>query len=150
LPPDQAHAKANQTGDAWIAWMNEVYPDQLHKPKVIKWDAWLNHPLFPEKKAFIDTLYKQDQLFKKMVEESIHRYLTRLSQHTQFDFDQAESLSILFVKEEVAVLALQAELGYDFEIFVEKRNPALQYFFEQVIWCNSPLNLQPVLIKIAL
>lgn len=151
LLPEKAHAAANQAGEDWIHWFDTAYQGSAKaRPQVIRWDDWLNHPEFQSHLILVEEMYAQDPLLKKMIEESTRRYLTRLAQRTKFDLAQAQSLSIDFVKEEVAILALQAKLGYDFEIFLEKRNPALQYFFEQVIWRQNPLNLQPVLIKILL
>ena len=153
LSLNEGHTQANQEGDFWIHWFTALFKDEPIKPNILKWDYWLDQPDFPEQKNFIDQLYEKDALFKNTIEESIVRFLRRYTanpNHAAFDIEQAKKMSREIVKEETAVLILQAQKKYDFEIFVEKRNPGLQYVYENIVWQQHPFLLQPILIKITL
>lgn len=147
---ESAHQYTNRLGREWTEWLYDFFSNSsLVKPKVISWDSWLKNPKYSEKRHFVDTCYEQDANFREAVYISLTRYLDRVAEHhPDFDRVQAESLSIEFVKEETAVFFLQSDEGYDFEIFLEKRNPGLQYFYDNILWKKNPEFLQPVLTKI--
>lgn len=146
---EAAWKKANDLGIAWIDYYLPLIPGRV--PKIIKWDYWLNHPKFYEKKELIELQYKNDINFRNSIEFAVNEYLNRYSKKYPINNEKiAQQFSTELIKEEITVLALQADLGYDFEIFFEIRNTGLKYFYENILWPKNPFLLKPVLAKINL
>ncbi len=151
MTPENAYSAAIQEGDNWIAWFCSLQGLSSLDIKIIRWDYWLQHPLFEEQQTIVENIYAKNQAFAFSIQESIELYLSRYAKSSpSFEITKARQASIALVKEEVAVLLIQAKLDYAFEVFIEQRNPGLQYFYRQILWKKFPALLQPALIKVTL
>lgn len=149
ITPKEAQKRANSMGDAWIAYYLPLIPGR--EPKIIKWDHWLEHPNFKNSQNFIELYYKKDKDFQNSINDAAIEYLSRYNnKHPIDNIPKALQLSIKLIKEEISVLALQANIGYEYEIFFEIRNAGLKYFYEYILWSKNASQLKPILAKIKL
>lgn len=149
---EEAYARTWESGKEWVQGFYSLFsPEERAAISLVRWDSWLQHPDFEKKRLFTTRFYEEDSGFREAIKRSVERYLNRCKLKGMiFDFTEAHRLSTLLVAEEVAVLLLLSTLAYDFEVFLERRSPGLQYFYDKVIRKEHQQVLQPVLIKINL
>jgi hypothetical protein len=144
----EIHQESNILGDKWIDRNFEAI-EQLHIPYAIsRWDQWITHPNFIAKSKQIETLYQTDPLFKKSVDSTSHNFTERKLDTAIVDKQTAMDLSRAYLLEECAVMLLQADEGYHFEIYPSQRNDAMAYVYENIIsYTNNRDLMRAVSIK---
>ena len=151
------HKESNILGDEWII-RNSLAIKQFNIPyQISRWDEWMNHSNYLEKKCSINSLYANDPLFKKSIDETAQKFSERKMDISVVDRNTAFNLSKEYLLEECAVMLLQADDGYRFEIYPSQRNDAMDYVYQQIIsYTNNELmravsikfkNLSPDLIQ---
>ncbi len=126
---EEVQQKLRKKGDEWIERNNETLKKITIQLKIVRWDEYLQHSKYQTKKEQLDSLYRDDEPFKKAVEGSIEKFLRRYKQHqdaTKHDTDKAFADSLEYVKEECAVLLLWPEIEKsDFLIYPNKLHEAM-------------------------
>lgn len=146
----QAEKKSLLFGENWLK-KNQLIFNTLTIPyKIIRWTEWLSEPSYLEKENYINELYENDSGFKNAVLRTIEEYVQRLikrKDQNEFDKHNLIEYSIKYLKEEAAVMLVQTEKGYNFELYIKKRNEALKYLYQTVIFKNSGILMVPIYIK---
>ncbi len=142
---------AKKMGDSWLK-NNTPYFKEFNIPyQIIRWDSWLIHTDYKNKRNLIDSLFdeKNDfrQAFYQVTDQFYERYKKRHSfQNVNLDF--LYSCCLKYLKEECAVMLLWADKGYNFEIYPSKRNKAMEATHEYLIKPRFPDVLKPVALEI--
>lgn len=144
---NELHQESNKLGQEWIA-RNALAMEQLQIPhEISRWDTWLHHKSYPEKRSFINSLYQNDPHFKKCIDDTANRFSERKMDVSVVDKSTAFHLSQEYLLEECAVMLIQADAGYQFEIYPSQRNDAMDYVYRQVISYTNNELMQAVSIK---
>jgi hypothetical protein len=141
------HNEANNLGDQWIT-RNSRFIRQLAIPyKISRWDDWMSSPNYPNKRLIINSLYTNAPLFKKSIDETAYAFSERKMDIALVDRHTAFILSQEYLLEECAVMLLQADDGYPFEIYPSQRNDAMDYVYQQIISYTNRDLMRAVSIK---
>ncbi len=144
---NELHKESNRLGDEWIV-RNSLAINQFNIPyQISRWDAWMHHRNYPEKRLSINSLYANDPLFKKSIDETAHKFSERKMDISVVDRNIAFNLSKEYLLEECAIMLLQAEDGYQFEIYPSQRNDAMDYVYQQIISYTNKELMRAVSIK---
>lgn len=81
----QRHNGKNEDGAAWIQ-RNKTSLALLPQLEIIRWDYWLNHPHYTERKKDMSRLYAQDTTIRKNVDEEILAFAARKKPKDMLDF----------------------------------------------------------------
>lgn len=147
LDLSELHKESNILGDEWIA-RNSLAIKQFDIPyQISRWDAWMNHRNYSEKSLLINSLYSNDPLFKKSIDETAHRFSERKMDISVVDRNISFNLSKEYLLEECAVMLLQADDDYPFEIYPSQRNDAMDYVYQQIISYTNDELMRAVSIK---
>jgi len=138
-------------GDLWLE-RNKVHYQKLNiLEDIIRWDTWLNHPLYVTQQEKIKELMRQNldykKAFDKIFSEFLTRYYMRLTEKESFDGARASRLCLDYLIEECAALALWPELGCHFEVYPNKRNLAMHATHQKLVVPDYPDLLHAVAIK---
>ncbi len=141
------HHISNSLGNEWITRNSPAINELIIPYQICRWDHWITHQNFEQKNALIKALYSSDPLFKESVDDTALEFSTRKMSTALVDIDTAFNLSKEYLLEECAVMLLQAEEGYQFEIYPSKRNNAMDYVYQQVISYTNKNLMRAVSIK---
>ncbi len=143
----QLSLKSTKLGDEWIV-RNLKYIEAMTIPyKISRWNDWLNHSDFVDKFQLIENLYNEDISFKNSIYSTTHGFISRNSERLVVDKEQAYELSKDYLLEECAVMLILADEGYQFEIYPNQRNEALDYIYQTIIVKENKQLMQAVSIK---
>jgi tRNA-dependent cyclodipeptide synthase len=118
-----AHIQASKLGDEWIERNKLIYSKLQTSYEIIRWDAWLMHPLYKECREKVNELYRTDNLFKieclKTATQFMERYQKRMQlQQKQINMERALELCLEYLLEECAIIMpLWARYSYNFLIY---------------------------------
>ncbi|MBA3535149.1 MAG: hypothetical protein H0T84_00840 [Tatlockia sp.] len=147
LTLEQLHLESIKLGDEWIA-RNLKYIKTMNIPyELSRWNEWLNHPDYTDKLQIIEELYNRDTLFKNSIFSTTHGFISRNSERLVINKEQAYELSKDYLLEECAVMLILADEGYEFEIYPNQRNEALDYIYHTIIAKENSHLMQAVSIK---
>ena len=135
LSINELHHKANLAGDEWLE-RNSHAINQLDIPfKITRWDSWLANPGYNRAYENIDTLHRADTDFREALEGTARLFLKRQIGKLNAPVTEQSifSSSIDYLKEECAGMLLWAESNYQFEIYPNQRNAAMDYVYRNVI-----------------
>ncbi len=151
---EMVQQKLRDKGDKWIEQNAGALKKLTITHKIVRWDKYLQHSEYQTKRNMIESLYKEDEPFKKAVEGSIANFLRRYKQQRQdkegYDLDKAFRDSLEYVKEECAVLLLWPEVEKcDFLVYPNKLHEAMYNLRRRFI---APDNgdstvLQPLVVE---
>lgn len=133
-------------GDEWLI-RNKNILDTFSIPiNIIRWDKWLFHPLFNERKKLIDNLYVNDNYFKNSVNITICNFLNRLIVRNELvlDYETSFQYCIDYIKEECAALTLWTEENCNYEVYPSGRNEAMIATYNLLIKDKHPNLLKSV------
>lgn len=143
----EIHRESNILGDEWIK-RNLNFLRQLCIPySISRWDCWIAHPHFKDKKFLIDELYSNDEKFKVAVDNTAESFVVRKINSLIIDKAYAISLSKDYLLEECAVMLIQADDLNGFEIYPSQRNDAMDYVHKKIISSIDSNLMHPVSIK---
>jgi len=151
-PPEFYYKHALDEGDLWLS-RNKSYYEEHHKCiEIIRWDYWLNHPSFEQQKQKIKALLKTDSHYFAYFESTIRSFLSRYKNrlhpsHDSFNEKRAYELCMDYLIEECAALCLWPETGADYEVYPNKRNPAMDATHRHFVLERYPNKLYSVGIK---
>lgn len=147
LSKEAIYNQANVLGDEWVD-RNNHFINQLAIPyKVSRWDYWLRHEKYNTKLNIIDNLYYGDIQFKKSVDDTAIDFLKRNTKKMLREYEDAFLLSKEYLLEECAVMLILAEEGYEFEVYPNLRNPAIDYIYRKIIFKYNENLMRAVSIK---
>jgi hypothetical protein len=147
LDKNELHKQSNLFGDEWIR-RNTPLINQLSIPyHISRWDYWLNHQNYNQKLNIINRLYNHDKQFKKSVDATASGFLERNVDKMVKEYDHALILSKEYLLEECAVMLILAEEGYEFEIYPNQRNLAMDYIYSEVISAYDENLMRAISIK---
>ncbi|MGC1183313.1 hypothetical protein [Legionella sp.] len=147
LDKNEIHEQSNLLGDEWIM-RNARFINQLTIPyEISRWDYWLNHEKYNTKSHIINQLYHSDEQFKKSVDDTTSDFLKRNTDKMVREYGDAFFLSKEYLLEECAVMLILAEEGYEFEIYPNQRNLALDYIYKEVISAYNENLMKAISIK---
>jgi len=148
LTEKTAYEQAMLDGETWLS-RNKNYISNLQIDyRIIRWDDWLNHPLYPEKYSEIEYYYINNSDFKSAITLNIDQYLSRRKiNSTHYDYLRASNVCLNYLKEECAVMCLWPLGQYDFELYPHGRNTAMQATYEQIIKHQYPNLLKEVALR---
>lgn len=147
LSLEEIHRESNFLGDEWIK-RNLKALRQLSIPySISRWDCWISHPHFKNKKFLIDELYINDKHFKEIVDNTAYSFVVRKLDILTVDKMYAINLSKQYLLEECAVMLIQADDMNGFEIYPSQRNDAMAYVHKKIISVIDNNLMHPVSIK---
>lgn len=147
LSPDEVYDEANSLGAEWII-RNNLAIMQLKIPhQISRWDYWINHPDYKEKRHIIDSLYETNLCFRNSILNTTQEFLERNRSKIVVRMDDAYNLSMTYLLEECAVMLLLADEGYEFEIYPGQRNDAMDYVYQHIIATENRELMRAVSIK---
>lgn len=146
------HGFALREGDRWLDRNKGCYENDSKFIEVIRWDYWLNHPDFASKKEEVLALMSQDMDYKKSFEitakKFIDRYLNRFTDKSSLpNIERAYNLCMEYLIEECSALCLWPEAQVDYEVYPNRRNPAMDATHRCIVLKDNPGKLHSVGIK---
>lgn len=145
-----AEEKSLACGDSWLT-KNKLIFNTLKIPyQIIRWNEWLSEASYAEKRGYINNFYQSDEGFREAILRTIEAYLTRLAKKRPIQESEKQTFiaySTEYLKEEAAVMLIQADKGYNFELYIKKRNEALRYLYQTIILKHFNNIMVPVYIK---
>lgn len=138
-------------GDLWLQ-RNQKYLTKLTiLDKIIRWDSWLQHPAYLEKKQQIQQLIADDCSYRLCFEDTVNEFLTRyfrrLTEDSNFDATKAKQLCLDYLIEECTALCLWQETNCQFEVYPNSRNAVMAETHRRFIEPYHPQLLNAVAIK---
>lgn len=147
LSLEEIHCDSNFLGDEWIN-RNFKALKRLTMPYTLsRWDCWIAHPHFKEKKFLIDELYSHDELFKETVDRTAASFVERKQDRLMITQRDAIYLSKQYLLEECAVMLIQADDLNGFEIYPNQRNDAMDYVHKKIISSIDCNLMRPITVK---
>ncbi|ARH01206.1 hypothetical protein [Legionella micdadei] len=147
LSLEELHIESIRQGDEWIT-RNIDSINRLTIPyHISKWDEWLSHPGFIAKYQFILELYAKDPFFKTSIQNTVEGFITRNPERVLLDRKVAYPLSRDYLLEECAVMLLLADEGFEYEIYPNERNEALDFIYQNVIAKENKQLMQAISVK---
>jgi hypothetical protein len=146
----ESHKAANILGKQWINRNKEIIDRLIIPYKIIRWDYWLNHPLFVNAKRKIDSLYSNDDIFRGIVNNAAENFTKRDQKRptsTYYDYNKILNASVLYLQEECAAMLLWVTENIDFEIYPRYRNTAMEYVYKKFILPKYGETLLPLSIR---
>ena len=146
----ELHHQANVLGEQWIARNEEIISKLTTPHQIIRWDSWLHHPLFADAQEKINCLYSHDFVFKKIIDDGAEGFVKRdqkRSADIDYDYNNAFNNSVLYLKEECAVMLLWVAEDIDFEIYPRNRIPAMKYVYSKFVLPEYGETLLPLSIR---
>lgn len=148
---DILHQRANTLGDNWLQ-ANKKYFELFTIPhKIIRWDYWLCHKYYLEKKHLINLAFSSDIEFKEAFFVAATAYVNRLIKNDYIQNTCNNDImihgAIEYLKEECSVMLLWGDEGYNFEIYPSKRNAAMAATYTHFIKPQSPNILKPIFLE---
>lgn len=138
-------------GTRWIERNQTIYKELNIPYNVIRWDKWLNHMSYNEKRQSLLHAYNTDPDYKKEIERSIDdfiaRYLRREAKNPHITLTKLREVCFTYLLEECTALCLWEEDDYNFEVYPSKRNAAMSITHEKFINSRGKYLLCPVAIK---
>jgi tRNA-dependent cyclodipeptide synthase len=142
-------------GDEWIKRNAKALKKLTIPHKIVRWDEYLEHQKYQNKRKRIESLYTDDQPFKKAVEGAMAGFLRRYKQqHINkkkiFGEEKAFEDSLEYVKEECAVLILWPETeNCDYLIYPNKLHEAMYNLRRRFIAQDNgnSTKLQPLVVE---
>ncbi len=134
-------------GDLWLQRNKKYYGKLRNLEKIIRWDNWLQHEKFNEKKKAILELLETDnsytEAFNSSSEEFISKFYKRSVAKADLNFKRLKKLSFDFILEECAALCLWPELNCAYEVYPNSHNAAINRTRQNFILDHRPnlLNL---------
>lgn len=149
--PADLYMTASKEGDLWLE-RNQRYIDMLDNlNRIYRWDQWLNHPLFQQKRDELVKLINTNSAYKDSYDNAVNGYLDRYCKNIQndknFDKGRATNLCYEYVIEECAVLCLWPEINCQFEIYPNTHNTAIEATRSRFIIPNYANNLHPLTLR---
>ena len=130
-----------QAGDDWL-FQHMPYMNFLAMNfNVLRWNDIRKHPDFDQKQSIISKLYKASKDFQVAMQSTIDQFSKRSKTNVI-------SPVKAYLLEECSALLLLADMGFNFEIYPSKRNPAMHYIFEHLIAVYQERTLQPISLEI--
>jgi hypothetical protein len=150
--PEFYYSHALNEGDLWLSRNKKYYERHQKCIEIIRWDHWLNHPSFEPQKQKIKTLLRTDNRYLSFFENTINafldRYISRLiGPYDLFNGKRAYELCMDYLIEECSALCLWPETGADYEVYPNKRNPAMDATHKHFVLERYPNKLYSVGIK---
>ena len=129
--------KALEQGDLWLVKNKHCY-DRLTIPyKIFRWNDLLIHPKYNERYLAIQKLYQTDVAYRNSINDTIkeflQRYTRRLESTIKFSYDSAINTCKDYLFEECAALCILAYSHYNFEVYPNKRNMAMDATHKKLI-----------------
>lgn len=146
----ELHNQANILGEQWISRNKKIINKLTIPHQIIRWDFWLNHPLFTDAQEKINFLYLHDCVFKKIIDDTAGNFVKREQKRSidvGYYYNEAFKNSILYLQEECAVMLLWATKDIDFEIYPRRRIPAMGYVYEKFVLPEYGETLLPLSIS---
>lgn len=145
------HNVATHEGDKWLERSAKYLNKLTILKEIYRWDRWLNHPNFLRQLDELETLIKNDPVYKAAFDTTIDKYLLRycknLSSLSNFNKGRARKLCFNYVLEECAVLCLWPELNVQFDIYPSLHNEAIEETRRRFILSNYPDLLHPITLR---
>ncbi|KPJ68074.1 MAG: hypothetical protein AMJ43_01325 [Coxiella sp. DG_40] len=147
--------KLCKKGNEWIDRNAEALKKLTITHKIVRWDEYLMHQKYQEKRDQVESLYKTDKEFRKAVEGAMAVFLRRFKNQREnkegsFDESKAFKHSLEYVKEECAVLLLWPDTEKcDFLIYPNKLHQAMYNLRRRFIAPDNgdSTKLQPLVVE---
>ena len=149
--PDQFLNAAISEGDEWLKRNAPNYKQLDILTEIIRWDHWLKHPDFFEKKQMVIQAIQNIKEYNQAFEDTIHQYLSRYTKRlphgTYFNKKHAYFTCLSYLIEECAALCLWHETQCDYEVYPNLRNPAMDATHNLFILPEHPDQLYSIPLK---
>lgn len=149
LSEQEAFCRSLIEGDNWLE-RNKQYYSKLAIPyRIMRWDDWAGMKRYQYFNKHLIETYNNNKTYQAAVNQNIHLFLQRYKANTDlsFNYDDAYKLCQRYLLEECSVMCLWAEHGYDFEVYPNGRNNAMQATFELLIRQLYPNKLHSVSLR---
>lgn len=148
---DYFYESSIKCGDEWLK-RNAKYLHELYiLEDIIRWDKWITHKNYIEKRNHIEWLLSSDAQYKKSFEDAIeiflNRYTKRLENDLSFDLNRSHDLCLDYLIEECSSLCLWPELECHFEVYPGQRNLAMRDTHRRFVLDLYPNLLHEVYVK---
>lgn len=138
-------------GDLWISRHEKILQEFTILKKIIRWDAWLNHPDFLKQRQKILDLIEVKNSYRKAFEESIESFLKKFYRRVffkKFDMNETEEHCWNFVIEECVALSLWPELNCEFEVYPNQHNLAINETRKYFVLSQYPKLLRGIQVNL--
>jgi hypothetical protein len=140
------YQQAKLLGDQWLATHEKICKDYEDRIKIIRWDEWLNHPLFKDSEKMIKDEIENDAIYCDYFHESIdtylNRYENRLRPSNLFNRKKAEALCLAYLIEECAALCIWPTTSCRFEMYNGVPTLAMQETLKRFVHQKQNYSLQ--------
>jgi len=138
-------------GDDWLKRNEKYYSKLSILKKIIRWNVWLQHPLYLECGDNIRKLIQNDSNYKDTFDSTINEFLRRYYQrkvnNEPANPEQDYSLCLNYLIEECTAMCLWPELNCQFEVYPSQRNLAMAETHKRFVLGKHPDLLHAVAIK---
>ncbi len=149
---EELYQMSMDKGDEWLLRNSSIINRLLKIPhNIIRWDYWLQHPEYNTKRALIEKLYFQDEVYRQAYKRTIDKFLCRLGKKAQIkeeEYARFAAICLEYLKEECAIIIpLWAVDNYGFVIYPRKRTDAMEMTYERLLKFKNPKLLREVALK---
>lgn len=146
--PDFFYEMSIKEGDLWLERNKPYYSKLRNLKKIIRWDTWLNHKDFNNKKEIIEKKIESNESYKNSFDVSVNsfieKYNKRIDNKGDIDYNRIRNLSLCFIKEECSALCLWEELECEYEAYPGIHNLAIIKTREFFLSSNKPRLLNAI------
>lgn len=146
--PEQLYSSSEYLGDLWIK-RNQQYLNELTIPyDIVRWKSYLDNGAFLAFKEQILNHHASNHEFQSIINNTIEYFLNRYKRDDNLvNLKDCRNYCFDYLIEESAAMLLWAKAGYDYEAYPNRRNPAMQYVFENFLESTFKPKLTSILIK---
>lgn len=138
-------------GDQWMQSNKQFFSIFTIPYSIIRWDTWLAHNDYQEKRQIINNFFNTIPSFRKAFQNTANtflaRYQSRIGQ-VALGRNKAQEYCLEYLKEECAVMLLWADKGYNYEIYPSKRIEAMEATHQYLIKPSMPDVLKPIWLEL--
>ncbi len=127
LNSKNALQESRKLGDEWLASNAKTLTILFTRAdsfSVTRWDYWIMHPKFERSKKVIEGFYKEDSVFRNLIDLEIFAYFRKLGRYPKADRIKN---SIIYFIEEIAVTEFSNRLQIADEIYPGTRFEPEEY-----------------------
>jgi PAS domain S-box-containing protein len=139
-----AEKLALDAGDKWLNNNKHVLEELTIPYKIIRWNTWRENKNFNDKLKIVENEYNINAVYQEFIHKAATKFLSRNNISNSID-----TYCIKYLLEECAAMLLWADLGYQFELYTSKRNPAMEITYKVLIEDKYPKDiLLPVIVDV--
>lgn len=129
---EDAYKISFEEGTKWIERNQHIYEKLTMPYDIQRWDYWLNSSQYIKQQKLTKKLYKENKLFRDIIDNDVIAFLKRYSNRTKIDVLCSKNFQHCFayVNEEGSIVPLWVGQGSNFVIYPGERTKSMCAAYE--------------------